>query len=81
MLKIYRLKPKVGDRKEISAASVKNKLYDTVSGSESNWKDDVPPEVAKIIEENWSTIEKFANMEDKTTRVVGMKFPKEGWSK
>jgi nicotinamide mononucleotide adenylyltransferase len=81
MLKIYRLKPKVGIRKEVSAASVKNKLYDAVNGSESNWKDDVPEQVVKIIEENWSTVEKFANMEDKTTRVVGMKFPKEGWSK
>lgn len=81
MLKIYRLKPKVGTRKEVSAASVKNKLYDAVNGSESNWKEYVPSEVAKIIEENWSILEKFANIEDKTTRVAGMKFPKEGWSK
>jgi len=41
MLKIYRLKPKIGTRKEVSAASVKNKLYDAVNGIESNWKDDV----------------------------------------
>ncbi len=81
MLKIYRLKPRVGTRKEGSAASVKNKLYDAVNGTETSWKDDVPPEVAKIIEENWTVVEKFANIEDKTTRVAGMKFPKEGWSK
>ena len=81
MLKIYRLKPKVGIRKEVSAASVKNKLYDSVNGLESNWKDDVPAEVAKIIEENWSVVKKFANSEDMTTKVAGMKFPKEGWSK
>ena len=37
--------------------------------------------LAKIIEEDWKTVEKFANMEDKTTRVAGMKFPKEGYSK
>ena len=37
--------------------------------------------IAKIIEENWKTVERFANSEDMTTRVAGMKFPKEGWSK
>ena len=81
MLKMYRLKPKVGSRKEMSASSVKNKLYDTALGKEANWKDDVPSQVSKIIEENWNIVEKFAKMEDSTTRVAGMKFPKEGWSK
>ena len=32
MLKIYRLKPKVGERKSLSAASVKEKLYDSALG-------------------------------------------------
>lgn len=81
MLKIYRLKPKVGERKSLSAASVKEKLFDAALGKESSWKEDVPESIAKIIEENWKTIEKFANAEDMTTRVAGMKFPKEGWSK
>ena len=82
MLKLYRLKPKVGIRKKISAASVKSKMYDAVLGKESNWKEDVPPQVAKIIEENWQIIENFAKGEDKTTRIAGMKFPKDGyWSK
>ena len=81
MLKMYRLKPKVGSRKQISAASVKNKLYDVALGKEENWKEDVPSQVAKIIEENWNIVEKFAKMDDHTTRVAGMKFPKEGWSK
>ena len=81
MLKIYRLKPKIGKRKDVSAASVKNKLYDVEQGKESDWKESVPEQVAKIIEENWDVIKKFAKMEDMTTRVAGMKFPKEGWSK
>ncbi len=81
MLKIYRLKPKIGTRKSVSAASVKNKLYDVVKGVDSDWKKDVPESVAKIIETNWNIVEKFANMEDNTTRVAGMKFPKDGWSK
>jgi len=79
ILKMYHLKPKIGTRKEISAASVKNKLYDDAIGIESDWKEDVPPEVVKIIEKNWEIIEKFAKMEDQTTRVIGMKFPKEGY--
>ncbi|MHA7733248.1 hypothetical protein [Nitrosopumilus sp. S6] len=81
MLKIYRLKPKIGERKSLSAASVKEKLYDAALGKESSWKEDVPEKIAKVIEEDWKTVEKFADLEDMTTRVAGMKFPKEGWSK
>ncbi len=81
MLKMYRLKPKLGERKSLSASSVKEKLFDAALGKESTWKEDVPESIAKIIEENWKTVEKFANMEDNTTRVAGMKFPKEGYSK
>ena len=81
MLKMYRLKPKLGKRKSLSASSVKEKLFDAALGKESTWKNDVPESIIKIIEEDWKTVEKFANMEDKTTRVVGMKFPKEGYSK
>lgn len=81
MLKIYRLKPKIGERKAISATSVKEKLFDAALGKESTWKEDVPESIAKVIEEDWKTVERFANMEDMTTRVAGMKFPKEGYSK
>ena len=81
MLKMYRLKPKIGERKSLSAASVKEKLYDAVVEKNSNWKEDVPKEIVKIIEDEWETIEKYSSGEDMTTRVVGMKFPKEGWSK
>ena len=80
MLKLYRLKPKVGQRKTLSAAAVKESLYDSVLGREANWKNDVPESVEKIIKENWDIIKKFSDLEDKTTRVLGMKFPKEGWS-
>ena len=81
MLKIYRLKPKVGERRALSAASVKEKLYDAAQGNETSWKEDVPESIAKVIEEEWDTVKKFAGAEDLTTRVAGMKFPKEGWSK
>jgi hypothetical protein len=81
MLKMYRLKPKLGERKTLSATSVKEKLYNSVFEKNSTWKEDVPKEIVKIIEEEWKTVEKFANQEDQTTRIVGMKFPKEGYSK
>ena len=81
MLKMYRLKPKIGERKALSATSVKEKLYDAALGEKSVWKEDVPEEIVKIINEEWETVEKFANEEDQTTRIVGMKFPKEGYSK
>ena len=81
MLKMYRLKPKIGERKSLSAASVKEKLYDAALEKNSNWKEDVPKEIIKIIEDEWETVEKYSSGEDMTARVVGMKFPKEGWSK
>ena len=81
MLKMYRLKPKIGERKSLSATSVKEKLYDAALGKESTWKEDVPENMFKIIEDEWKTIVKYANQEDQTTRIIGMKFPKEGYSK
>jgi len=81
MLRMYRLKPKIGERKSLSAASVKEKLYNAALEKNSNWKEDVPKEIIKIIEDEWKTVEKYSSSEDMTTRVIGMKFPKEGWSK
>ncbi len=76
MLKAYRLKPKIGMRKEISASSVKNKLYEAAQGKKTDWQNDVPKEVVKIIEDNWAIVERYANAPDMTTRIAGMKFPK-----
>lgn len=76
MLKAYRLNPKIGTRKEVSASSVKNKLYEAAQGKTNDWKDYVPVEIAKIIEENWETVKKYASAPDMTTRIAGMKFPK-----
>jgi hypothetical protein len=78
MLKMYRLNPKVSTRKKISASSVKDKLYDAAKGKDTDWKNGVPQQVIKIIEDNWEIVKKFATMEDMTTRIAGMKFPKEG---
>ena len=80
MLRLYRLKPKVGQRKKLSATSVKNDMYDSVSGDKNEWEEQVPKTVAEIIKKNWSIVEKFASTEDNTMRVLGMKFPKEGYT-
>lgn len=81
MLKAYRLRPKIGMRKEISASSVKAKMYESAAGQETGWRELVPDEVVKIIERNWDVVKKFAAAEDMTTRIAGMKFPKAGGKK
>ena len=80
MLKLYRLNPKVGIRKPISAKDVKNQIYAAVQNNDMEWKKSVPENVARIISENWDIIKKFASGEDMTTRIAGMKFPKEGYN-
>ena len=79
MLKLYRLNPKIGTRKSISAKDVKNQIYAAVQNNDMEWEKFVPVNVAKIIIENWQTVEKFASAEDMTKRISGMKFPKEGY--
>ena len=80
MLKLYRLNPKVGTRKLISATSVKNEMYAATQDAKITWKNFIPPSVAKIINENWEIVKKFASAEDMTVRIAGMKFPKEGYN-
>jgi len=80
MLKLYRLKPKVGQRKELSATSVKNDMYKSVLEKNNDWEKQVPATVAEIIRENWNVVEKFASSEDNTMRILGMKFPREGYT-
>lgn len=79
MLAIYMLRPKVGARKQISATSVKERMYRAASGEESGWEEDVPEGVAGIIRKNWNVVREFARAEDRTARVFGMKFPKDGY--
>ena len=80
MLKLYRLKPKIGQRKELSATSVKNEMYEAAGGKKNEWERHVPKPVADIINKNWNVVEEFASSEDKTMRVLGMKFPTEGYN-
>ncbi|MGI0024830.1 MAG: hypothetical protein ACREA4_06755 [Nitrososphaera sp.] len=80
MLKIYQLNPLRASRLEISASSVKDLLYRQVLGGlKDDWKDKVPTTVGELIRKNWNIVEKFAREEDSTTRVMGMKFPRDGY--
>ena len=81
MLKAYRLNPLKADRLEVSASSVKENLYRQVVKGDNNeqWRLKVPEVVAEIIKKNWNIVDKFARIEDSTTRMMGMKFPKEGY--
>jgi hypothetical protein len=81
MLKAYRLHPLKADRLEVSASSVKEKLYRQVieDGTDEEWRGNVPEAVAEIIKKNWGIVDKFARSEDNTVRVMGMKFPKDGY--
>lgn len=79
VLKLYGLNPKVGKRKETSASFVKQKMFDSAMGKDTDWEEYVEPSVMKIIRENWDVVKKFANSEDLTYRVLGMKFPSIGF--
>ena len=80
MLKFYRLNPLKASRLEISASSVKDLIYRQVTeGLKDEWKVKVPATVAELIRKNWDVVEKFAREEDSTTRVMGMKFPRDGY--
>ena len=81
MLKAYRLNPLKADRLEISASSIRAKLYSQVvdGKSDEEWRRKVPEPVTQIIKKNWNIVDKFARMEDSTAKVMGMKFPQEGY--
>jgi len=84
MLRMYRLRPRVGERRALSASSVKERMYEAAlrgGGDEGGrpWRDDVPPGVASVIDGSWETVRRFAGAEDATVKVAGMKFPREGY--
>lgn len=81
ILKMYRLKPVVGSRKEIAASSVREMMYETANGGSTEWKRHVPAEAKAIIKENWDVVVRFARVDDRTVRMAGMKFPRDGWAK
>jgi nicotinamide mononucleotide adenylyltransferase len=79
VLRLYGLNPRVGQRKETSASFVKQKMFESAMGNDTDWEQYVEPEIVKIIHENWAVVKKFASAPDLTYRVLGMKFPSTGF--
>lgn len=78
-LKAYGLRPRIGPRKEISASSAREQMYRAALGAESDWKSLVPAGTAEVAEREWAAVRRFAEGPDATVRVLGMKFPREGY--
>ena len=85
MLRVYGLRPLLGTRLDISGTFVRDLLYQDAKSSLNTktneidfWRQYVPPQVVEIIYKNWATIKQFAESEDRTIRLFGMKFPLEG---
>ena len=79
VLRLYGLNPKIGTRKAISASFVKEKMFESARGKDTGWEKDVLPEVIKIIHENWDVVKKYSTVKDLTYRILGMKFPSDGF--
>ncbi len=88
LLKLFGFKPVQANRQIISSTNVKNLLYKSALSdkrlSHSNsidleWSNFVSPKVGEVIRNNWSVIEHFSTSRDKTIRILGMKFPKDGF--
>ena len=54
-------------------------MFDAAMGKDTDWENYVDPKIVQIIRENWDIVKKFANAEDLTYRVLGMKFPSIGF--
>lgn len=90
-LKFYRLNPVTASRLQISASYIRELMYTQASEGKirmprtetqkgkHKWSEQVPSEVLKIIEDNWAVVRKFALCPDKTMKLMGMKFPSQGF--
>lgn len=56
-------------------------MYDNNGYNEGQvkWSDFVSPKVMEVIKKNWEIIRAFSISKDETIRVMGMKFPKNGF--
>ena len=87
-LRMYNLHPIKSRRLEISASKVKELMYDealskmgrSTKQTETSllWTDLVPDRVVDVIKQSWHIIEQFAQMPDRTVKIIGMKFPADG---
>jgi hypothetical protein len=87
-LKLYRLNPMKANRLKISASSIKEMIY--AQALEENlsyrpkdhgreWQKNVPAEVSRLISDNWILVRKYSSSPDQTLKIMGMKFPTQGF--
>jgi hypothetical protein len=90
LLSLFGFNPVKAHRQVISSTNVKNLLYKSVLSTDNSisnksqnndlkWHEFVSPKVGQVIEDNWETIKNFSSTKDETIRVIGMKFPKNGF--
>ena len=91
LLSLFGFNPVKANRQVISSTNVKNMLYNSVvhedepstdtkyNQDDIRWNDFVSPKVVEVIKKNWDTIRTFSISKDETIRVMGMKFPKNGF--
>ena len=87
-LKLYRLNPMKANRLEISASSIKEMMYAQAreenpsyrpKDHDKEWQKNVPVEVSRLISDNWILVRKYASSTDQTLKIMGMKFPTQGF--
>jgi hypothetical protein len=90
LLSLFGFNPVKANRQVVSSTNVKNLLYESVLSTDNStsnksqnydikWHEFVSPKVGQVIEDNWDTIKNFSSTKDETIRVIGMKFPKNGF--
>ena len=88
LLQLFGFNPVQANRQVISSTNVKNLLYRSALDHETSYQSDnlklewgkfVSPKVHDIIRNNWGVVERFSNTGDRTIRIFGMKFPKDGF--
>jgi hypothetical protein len=88
LLKLFGFNPIQANRQIISSTNVKNLLYESAlsckalsqsTDIDTQWNNYVSPKVSNIIRDNWNTIDHFSSSDDETVRVLGMKFPRDGF--
>ena len=87
-LRLYYLNPVKASRMEVSASSIKQMMYAQAGEGDSKyqrqennekWQKDVPIEVFQIIKDNWALVRRYASSPDRTLKIMGMKFPMQGF--
>jgi hypothetical protein len=59
--------------------AIEGRGLEGVRAEKASWHDKVPEKVIDLIKDNWRIVEEFAKSPDLTLRIMGMKFPKDGF--